>query len=228
MRPRRAALVVCALLALIPGGRAAAPEGAAKPACATVHVINHGWHMGIAVPAADFGPKAFFREKTFGGWRWLEFGWGDAEFYQTPDAGLGLALRALLSPTDTVMHVVGYNNPPAKAYPPQETLALKLTPAGYRAVLAYIKDSFGRGEEKKPALSKDGNDGRSAFYKAVGSYSILRTCNTWLAEALVKGGLPLDPEEAARAEDLMAQLKALRWEGCRSSREEVESGNGVE
>jgi len=228
MAPWRAALVVCALLALIPGGRAAEPEGAAKPACPTVYVTNHGWHTGIAVPAADFGPTGFFREKTFGGWHWLEFGWGDAEFYQTPDAGLGLALRALLSPTDTVMHVVGYNNPPAKAYPTQETLALKLTPAGYRAVIAYIRDSFARDADGKPALSKDGIDGRSAFYKAVGSYSIRRTCNTWLAEALAEGGLPLDPEEAGRAEDLMAQLKALRWDGCRATREEEAVGNGVE
>ena len=125
------------------------------------------------------------------------------------------------------MHVVGFNSPPARAYPSRETLALKLTPTGYRAVLTYIKDSFARGPDERPALSKDRDDGRSAFYKARGSYSILRTCNTWLAEALAEGGLPLAPEEAARAEDLMVQLKGLQWDGCRASREEVEE-NGVE
>jgi len=221
MRARRAALIAVALLAHVAGGRVAAEE------CATVYVINHGWHIGLAAPATDFAPGAFFRERTFERWRWLEFGWGDAAFYQTPDAGLGLALRALFTPTDTVMHVVGFDNPPPRAFPTRETLAVRLPLAGYRATLAFIKDSFARGEDSMPVLSKDSGDGRSAFYKAIGSYSILRTCNTWLAEALAKAGLPLDPDRAARAEDLMAQLKALRWNGCRAIREET-SGNEVE
>lgn len=223
MPPRRAVIVVFALLALAYGGRAAGAQATPNSACPTVYVIDHGWHTGIVVPARDFAPRPYFREKQFRDWRWLKFGWGDAAFYQTPDAGLGLALRALFTPTDTVMHVVGFNSPPARAYPTRETLALKLSPSGYRKVLSYIKGSFALGEDSRPALSKDSKDGRSAFFKALGSYSILRTCNTWLAEVLVKGGLPLDPDAAARAEDLMAQLRALRWNGCTATREAVES-----
>ena len=223
MLSHRAAIVVLALLAPLPGGSAAEAQAAAKPSCPTVYVINHGWHTGLVVSAVDFAPSAFFREKQVRDWRWLKFGWGDAAFYQTPDAGLGLALRALLTPTDTVMHVIGFNSPPARAYPTRETLALKLSPAGYRAVLGYIKGSFALGEDGRPALSKDGKDGRSVFYKALGSYSILRTCNTWLAQALVTGGLPLAPDEAARADDLMVQLRALRWTGCQATRDAPET-----
>lgn len=227
MHARRAAFLVLALLALLSGDRQAAAQRAPAAECATIFVINHGWHTGIAVPAADFAPGAFFREKQLTDRRWLEFGWGDAAFYQTPDAGLGLALRALFAPTDTVMHVVGFDNPPTKAYPTREALALGFPPAGYRAVLGYIKGSFARDAEDRPVLSKDPKDGRSAYFKARGRYSILRTCNTWLAEALVAGGLPLDPEEAARAEDLMAQLRSLKWDGCKATRE-VEEEEDVE
>jgi uncharacterized protein (TIGR02117 family) len=222
MLSRRAAILAFALLALQFGGPAARGQATPKSACPTVYVIDHGWHTGIVVPARDFAPRAYFREKQFRDWRWLKFGWGDAAFYQTPDAGLGLALRALLTPTDTVMHVIGFNSRPARAYPTRETLALKLSPSGYRKVLSYIKGSFALGEDGRPTLSKDGKDGRSGYFKALGSYSILRTCNTWLAQALVKGGLPLDPDDAARAEDLMAQLRALRWNGCTATREAPE------
>lgn len=192
------------------------------PDCSTVYVVDHGLHTGIVVPARDFGPGAFFREKKFNDWRWLQFGWGDAAFYQTPDAGLLLGLRAIFTPTDTVMHIVGLNDPPAKAFPTRETVALRVMPSGYRAILDYIKGSFARDAEGRPVLSTHGLDGRSSFYTALGSYHVFRTCNTWLTEALVKGGLPLDPENAVRAGDVMAQLRALRWDGCKATRNEEE------
>lgn len=219
MATRRAVLLAVAMLALHAGNRLATAQAPPVASCATVYVVNHGWHAGIVVPSEDFAPRAFFRETRFADRRWLEFGWGDAEFYQTPDAGLALAFRALFASTGTVMHVVGIDGPPPAAYPRREVLALELPPAGYRAVLGHIKASFAAGADGRPILSKDGRDGRSAFYRALGKYHIRRTCNTWLAEALVKGGLPLDPEEAARIEDLLPQLRALRWNGCKASRE---------
>ena len=222
MAMRQAAFLAVAVLALHFGSLPAAVKAAPTAGCATVYVVNHGWHAGLVVASEDFAPRAFFRETQFADWRWLEFGWGDADFYQTPDAGLALAFRALFASTGTVMHVVGFDNPPRAAYPRREVVALQLPPAGYRAVLSHIKASFAMGADGLPILSKDGGDRRSAFYRALGKYHIRRTCNTWLAEALVKGGLPLDPDEAARIEDLLPQLRAVRWNGCKASREAAE------
>ena len=85
-----------------------------------VYVISNGYHAGLALPRARLAefaggrgyPALIAVTQRFAAFDWIEFGWGEREFYQSVpavgDMDLRLALRALFYPDNkTVVHVVG-------------------------------------------------------------------------------------------------------------------------
>jgi hypothetical protein len=93
-----------------------------SPDAAKVEVVlvSNGYHAGLALPRATLAQYANERgypaliavTQRFAAFDWIEFGWGDREFYQSvptvADISLPVALRALFSPGNTsVLHVVG-------------------------------------------------------------------------------------------------------------------------
>jgi hypothetical protein len=49
----------------------------------------------------------------------------------------------------------------------------------------------------------------SRFYPATPKFSLLRTCNTWVAEALESAGVPVSPRMVITAGNLASQLAPL-------------------
>ena len=175
-----------------------------------VYLVNLGWHVGIAVPldpltrghlpvAADY-PYATA----------IELGWGDAAFYRAKSPSIALALEAALSPTPAVMHVFGLHQPVESVFALSEVLRIVLDEAGYKALLAHIRNSFSTGPHGKPILVGPGLYGAdvSGFYEATGTFHLLRTCNTWAAETLASGGLVVDPDGIVTADALMNAVRA--------------------
>jgi uncharacterized protein (TIGR02117 family) len=192
--------------------------GQSRPAsCRTVHVVDNGWHTGIIIPARNFAPARFLGSDYFKGKEWLEFGWGDAGFYQAKDISAGLALRALFWPTEAVMHVYGFNGAPPRVFRKNQLVTLHIPASGYRKLLDGLRGGFARGTAGQVIPLKPGLHGRSHFYRGTGSYSVMRTCNTWTAEVLAAGGVAIDPDDAARASDVMWQLRRLPQDGCPQS-----------
>lgn len=212
---RDGAVVLAVLLAVL----IAAPAFGQSPAasCRTIHVVDNGWHTGIIIPARDFAPTRFLGSDYFKGKDWLEFGWGDAEFYQSKETSVGLALRALLWPTETVMHVYGFNGVPTRVFGKNKVVTLRLSEPGYRKLLDGLRGGFARDADGRVMPLKRGLYGRSHFYQGTGSYSAMRTCNTWIAEVLAAGGVAIDPDDAARVSDVMWQLRRLPASDCRKS-----------
>lgn len=210
MRDGAAALAV--LLAVLIAAPAVAQN--LPVSCRTFHVVDNGWHTGIIIPARDFAPARFLGSDYFKGKEWLEFGWGDAGFYQAKEISAGLAMRALFWPTETVMHVYGFNGVPMRVFGKNKVIALRLPEAGYRKLLDGLRGGFARGSGGRVLPLKRGLYGRSHFYRGTGSYSVMRTCNTWIAEVLAAGGIAIDPDDTARSSDLMWQLRNLPAEGC--------------
>lgn len=181
--------------------------------CRTVYVADHGWHTGLMVLAQDFKPRASLRTTFFDDKRWIEVGWGDAAFYQAEETSFTLALRALFSPTDAVMHVYAFDPAPNTNFPESTVKPVRMTAAGYRKLLAFVQAGFTRDADGEPTPVKRGLYGRSYFFKGEGSYSLDRTCNTWTAEALQAGGVIIDPSEATTSGGVMDQIAALDG-GC--------------
>ncbi len=209
---RDGAVVLAVLLAVL----IAVPAFGQSPvaSCRTVHVVDNGWHTGIIIPTRDFAPRRFLGSDYFKGKDWLEFGWGDAEFYQSKETSAGLALRALFWPTETVMHVYGFNGTPTRVFRKKQIVTLRLSEPGYRKLLGGLRGGFARGTGGQVIPLKPGLYGRSHFYRGTGSYSAMRTCNTWIAEVLAAGGVDIDPDDAARASDVMWQLRRLPTNDC--------------
>ena len=71
-----------------------------------IYVVSHGWHTGIVIPAKRIQNLLPELRKRFGDIPYIEFGWGDHDYYQTKEVTTGMTLKAILWPTESVIHAV--------------------------------------------------------------------------------------------------------------------------
>ena len=206
---RRLAGLACAgwLVACAPTSQPL-PIGEGEP-LHTIYVFSNNWHTGIALPSDALPPGAIPEALDFPHAAFLEFGWGDREYYPSPRPTIGVALAAALMPTPAVMHLAGLHRPPREHYSGAEVLALSLSAAALERLIARIDASFdrpegGRGEAVARGLYRD-----SWFYAANGRFHLFNTCNTWTARMLSAAGVGLSPFGVQTAEELMSRLRDL-------------------
>src|SRR5687768_10757927 len=89
--------------------------GASPETLRTIYVIRRGWHTGVAVAKHDWPNRQWSLLNDFSDSDYLEFGWGDARFYQAERNTFWLGVRAALWPTASVIHVIGLNDPMSNA-----------------------------------------------------------------------------------------------------------------
>ena len=195
------------LAACAPGPRpVAAVEG--EP-LHSIYVFSNGWHTSIVLARDAVPPGAIPEAEDFPGAAYLEFGWGDREYYPAANPTLGMALAAALTPTPAVMHIAGLARPPREIYPKAEVLVLRLSAAALGRLIAEIDGSFdrprgGRGERVARGLYAD-----SWFYPARGLFHLFNTCNTWTARMLSAAGVGASLSGVNTADDLMGRLRDL-------------------
>src|SRR3989304_4659198 len=91
----RALLLCCLLAGCANSPLAVLPQA---PLETSIFLVPQGGHTGIAVRHADI-PAALLPEKRdFPDADFLEFGWGDRDFYMAETAGPWLAVKAALFP----------------------------------------------------------------------------------------------------------------------------------
>lgn len=221
-------LVVSMLVLLILGWLALSPVDPALyppsgPERIPVTVIDHGWHTGLALRPDDLNgaavrlasqaPEAAERLRwlaTRYDEDWIEVGWGDAAFYRTTpevaDVDPWLAFRALAWPTASVLQIVPGSGPVPAAYPHSGLVDLELSMAGFdrmAAALAAAVPPYGQ----RPPLGAS-LYGWGAFFPAVPSYHLFRTCNVWTSRLLRAAGVPSSGLPSIHSGGLMAEL---RW-----------------
>jgi uncharacterized protein (TIGR02117 family) len=180
------------------------PPGSGE-ATVTVHVVRHGWHSGLVIRRDQIPPAAWPEQARFPAARFLEVGWGDRAFYQSPDAGIGLALEASLASEGSVLHVVELARPPAEHFLHAEIIPVVLSARGADALARFISRAYARDAAGEPIDLGPGLYPGSRFYAATGRYSLIYTCNSWIAEALRAGGCPITPAWALTAGNLTFQ-----------------------
>lgn len=185
-----------------------------------VFVVANLHHSGIVLPrqaladAAERLSLPALKAVTarFAGYERLEFGWGDEGFYTrvptTRELTVWLALRALFRPGNaTVLHVVGLALHPQAAYPDADLVKLTVGADGFGRLAAMLDATFARSgrdgtiEEIGPGLY-----GPSLFYRAVGTFNVLRVCNHWTADLLDAAGVPTAPLLATLPQGLLWDL----------------------
>lgn len=197
-----------------PGAVKSAPDAGAEregseAGGVAIHVTSNGWHTGIVVARASLPPGVIPEAADFPIAPYLEFGWGDAEYYPAPRPTLGMALGAALGPNPAIVHMIGLPAHPREVYPNSEVVELGLSPDGFQRLVRYLDATFARdGAERVPA-SAPGLYSFSLFYAAKGKFHLFNTCNTWTARGLAAAGLPVEVSGVVRAEDLMARLRKI-------------------
>jgi uncharacterized protein (TIGR02117 family) len=203
-------------LALIAAAGAwlAARAAFAAPDCRTIYLAGHERHAGIIVDRRDFDAVQDLETPAFRAQDWLEFGWGDADFYQATGESFLLGLKAVLLPTAAVMHVHAFNGSPPSNFPKSEVLLLPLAAEGYTRLLTFLRSGFKRDAAGRVTTLGPGLYGLSQFYAGEGTYHAFNTCNTWTAEALAAGGFPIDPSGIITVGQLIDGVRGRTQADC--------------
>lgn len=199
-----AAVVLVGAIGAIAAPCRAAPD---QPAALTVHVVSHGWHSGLVVPAALAEAHDWPARREFADALYYEVGWGDRAYYQAADPGWWLGLRALLWPSPGVLHVVALQGPPQTSLPGVPTTAVSLSPEGAQRLGAAIAASHERDAEGRPVAFGPALYGQGRFYASVERFHLFATCNVWVARRLREAGIELQPALALTAGMLLEQLR---------------------
>ncbi len=171
----------------------------------TFYVVSHGWHTGLIVDRRDLIERVPELGTDFGGVKYLEVGWGDQRFYQTQTVKFGLALRAVLFPTSSVLHIVEVPVSPRRYFSGSEVVEVSVPQTGYRKLLDFVAGSFSRTSSNDVMKLGHGLYGKSRFYHAVGRFHAFNTCNTWVAKAIGETGYPIS-KGTITVRGLMSQL----------------------
>jgi uncharacterized protein (TIGR02117 family) len=157
----------------------------------SIYVHNQGIHTEIIVPVKNeyfnwnqFLPLTEIGRDANSDYKYLGFGWGDRAFMlATPTSATIdpiITFKALFLPTPSTMQVQGYEVFPRD----RTTKCVKISGANYLNMAKFIKNSFQLDAAGNKIKISYGYHNHDSFYEAKGSYSILRSCNDWTAEAL--------------------------------------------
>jgi uncharacterized protein (TIGR02117 family) len=158
----------------------------------TVLLVRHGWHTGIVMERKDLVTLLPALARDLGEEGPVEVGWGEERFYQARETTVGMALRAVLQPNPSVLQVVPLPRPARDYFPQSEIAEIRVEEKGYRALVAFVAESFTRTPAQELSRLSPSLYGNGGFYRAEGSFHAFNTCNTWVAKALAKAGPQCD------------------------------------
>ena len=195
-------LISVIVVACAPSPKAQFPPATGEPS-KTIYLVSHGWHAGIVVKRVDIPPGIWPQHNDFPAAEYLEVGWGDKDYYMTPDPHFGIMLKAGLLPTESVLHIVGFSGVVTRYFPYSEVIRIELSEAGFEQLCIYIENSYAIDEaglnlSLGPSLYGDGH-----FYLSRETYHAFNTCNVWTARALRDAGCPITPAATLTVDTLM-------------------------
>jgi uncharacterized protein (TIGR02117 family) len=180
-----------------------------EPGCKSVFIVHNAWHAAIVLERKDLSTDALPELADFPDAKFIEFSWGDRDFFTDPNAGVWAALRAAFWSSGSVLHLVGFNNSIAQFYRGSETTELLLAAPAYRLLIDFLSQAFARPAPLGRTQPSPGLFANSRFYPSTGRFSLSRTCNTWVAEALSAAGLPVSPGGVLTAGSLASEIAPL-------------------
>lgn len=187
----------------------AVPVAEGGPRIHSIRIVSNGWHTAIVIPRAEIvTPEVLPEADDFPDAAFLEFGWGDRDYYPAKRKTLGLTLGAAFLDTPAVMHMAGLARPPEEAHTDSEIILLVLTADEFQRLVHTISDEFERPENGRARPVSRGLYPDSNFYHAHGSFYLFNTCNTWTARMLHAAGVDISPAGIVTADELMRRLRA--------------------
>ena len=149
-----------------------------------VSIVSHGWHTGFVVPAETITNQLPQLKERFNDTPFIEFGWGDKNFYQAKEITSGLTVQAIFWPTESVIHAVAVPEPAEIYFSNSDIETLCLQDRQYAKLVSFIENSFFKESNSDIVPLKSGIYGNSQFYKGEGDFYLMNTCNKWTAKGL--------------------------------------------
>jgi uncharacterized protein (TIGR02117 family) len=177
--------------------------------CRPVFIVHDSWHAAIVLRKDDLPTRAVPELADFSEARFIEFSWGDKDYFPDPNSGFSMAVRAAFWSRGSVLHLVGFEENVGTFYPGSKVVELTLSAPAYNRLVTFLSDSFSRLPEKGRATARGGLYPYSRFYPSTGKFSLMNTCNTWVADALETAGLPVSAGFVITAGQLSEQLNQV-------------------
>lgn len=154
----------------------------------TVYLSSNGVHLDIIIEKTKLSSSLINGIEHDPSDRYFSYGWGDENFYlNTPtwgDLTVKNAFRALFLKSSTLIHVTRYKHKRS------DWVAVKVTAQQLENLNQYIQQSFTLDPNGgKQLLPHKGYSNKDDFYKAIGSYSCFKTCNSWVNTGFSKSGI---------------------------------------
>jgi hypothetical protein len=170
-----------------------------------VYVVRRKWHVDVGFAVADVEAGLAPIAAQFPTAKYLFFGFGDRHYLMTKDKGTPLILGALW-PGPALLLVTAIDGTPPQAFGTSEVIRIGLNTDEVRAMQAFMRSSIAESDLSPFA---PGPYAQSAYYPAVQQYSLLHTCNTWVAEALRAARQPVHSKGVILAGQLWRQVTRL-------------------
>lgn len=158
-----------------------------------IYVASHGWHTGIILQPEHLNRHVPSLAERFPQADFYEIGWGDAGFYQANKITLKISLNAVFLPSETVVHLVGFQGDPVEYFSTSDVEEVSLTDEGMDRLGKFVASSFAKDLAGQPQKLGPGLYGDSQFYRGEGKYHLFNGCNKWTAKALRSGGVEINP-----------------------------------
>lgn len=177
----------------------------------SVYVIKRAQHTGIAVAAADWPNRDWSVLRDFPVSTYLEFGWGDARFYQAPaeQESLWLGVRAALFSTASVIHVIGFDRPATDTLLADEVIEVRVSAEGLRSLAQSIEQEFAQSEPAATGVSLNVTPKPNRFYDAKRRFFFPRMCNWWTARRLEEGSCPIAAWSVVSASRMISEARGF-------------------
>ena len=174
-----------------------------------ISIVSHGWHTGFVIPAKIILQELPKLKQRFEDVPYIEFGWGDTGFYQAKEITSGLTMRAILWPTETVVHAVAVPENAESSFPNSDIRELCLNQQQYALLVSFIVNSFSKNSDGNIIKLKRGIYGDSQFYQGEGDYYFMNTCNKWTAKGLNSAGFDISPTFKLTADSIIDYLDTV-------------------
>jgi uncharacterized protein (TIGR02117 family) len=182
---------------------------AEQPSCKSVFIVHDSWHAAIVLSKIDIAPAEIPESTDFPGAEFIEFSWGDQDYFPDPHSGFFAAIKAALWSSGSVIHLVGFSGALEQVYRGAEIIELRLSLGAFNRLRESLSKTFFRTQGSSRAPAAPGLFPNSRFYPATPKFSLLRTCNTWVAEVLEAAAVPISPRTVITAGNLAGQLAPL-------------------
>lgn len=174
-----------------------------------IYFIKQNWHTAIVFNTLELDSQKFIEYNSFSEFGLIDIGWGDEEFYQYPGFDSGLAVKALFYATPSALRIEGVNLKKEEYFNLSEiVIELVVTDEQFIKICTYINETFYKNDYGGVEILSRKADEKIIFYKAVGSYHLFNTCNTWLANGIRQAGIEIE-ENIILTEQLFNELAKI-------------------